>query len=199
MRKRQPANSSAAAAAGAPDRGRSQFRRESRARLNPREAGREPGEGPVCRKVWTSDGGLAAHQTRTQRDGGRHGTRLCPSQTFRPKSELSPGHEESQEAGSRDIGGQGCMRVCAGAPPPAQATPTGACLLPQRLRGGMGLGGWEGPGLYGWLRPRGLLLDERRRPTPPAYWRARADAAPHWSVLIWAPNSKILKVPAGAF
>lgn len=48
MRKRQPAKSAAqGAGAEAPGKGRSQFRRESRARLNPREAGPEPeGKGP---------------------------------------------------------------------------------------------------------------------------------------------------------
>jgi hypothetical protein len=68
-RKRQPANSVVAAAqyasAGAPGRGWSQFRRESRARLNPREAGPEPGEGLVFRKVCTQSGGFAALQTRS--------------------------------------------------------------------------------------------------------------------------------------
>lgn len=211
VRKRQPAKSVAAAAqyasAGAPGRGRSQFRRESRARRNPREAGPEPG-GRACLPEgvdlgWRVCSSANSHLTD---DGGRLEPRLCPSQTFRQKSELYPGHEDSREAGSRDNGvwgaGEGSMAGPTQTPRrlrrPRLRRPSRQ--LPQHLWGGEDLGVWAGPWLQGWLRPRALLLGRRGRPLmPPAYWHARANAAPHWSVPIWAPNSKILKVPAGAF
>lgn len=89
-------------------------------------------------------------------DGGRPGPCLYSSQTFRQKSELPPGHEDSREAGSRDNGGRAAWRVYAGTPPPSQATPTRGILAnSQHLRGGMhlGVGGAQAPGLAPPPRP----------------------------------------------
>lgn len=150
VRKRQPAKSVAAAAqyasAGAPGRGRSQFRRESRARRNPREAGPEPG-GRACLPEgvdlgWRVCSSANSHLTD---DGGRLEPRLCPSQTFRQKSELYPGHEDSREAGSRDNGvwgaGEGSMAGPTRTPRrlrrPRLRRPSRQ--LPQHLWGGEGI------------------------------------------------------------
>lgn len=84
---------------------------------------------------------------------------LCSSQTYRQKSELSPGHEDSREAGSRDNwGGRAAWRVYAGAPPPRRPRPHGgSCQLTQHLGGGEGgprsVGGALAPGLAPPLRP----------------------------------------------
>lgn len=75
-------------------------------------------------------------------------------------------------------------------------------VLPRPLpfRGGADPGGGRDPGSAAGSAPAASYWASEGVPlTPPTYWRARTDAAPHWSVLIWAPNSKILKVPAGAF
>ena len=42
-------------------------------------------------------------------------------------------------------------------------------------------------------------LEGGRPLPPPSHWSAPANDVPHWALRIWAPNSKILKVPAGAF
>lgn len=94
-------------------------------------------------------------------DGGRPGLRLCSPQTFRQKSELSPGHEDTREAGSRDSGG-GCgkraaWQVYADDPRPSQATPTRACLPAASAtlgsRGSGCVGGALAPGLAPPPRP----------------------------------------------
>lgn len=166
MRKRQPAKSVGAAAqyasARAPGRGRSQFRRESRARRNPREAGPEPRERACLPEGvdlrWRVCSSANWHVTD---DGGRLEPRLCASQTFRQKSELSPGHENSREAGSRDNGvwgrGRAAWRVYADAQPPSQATPTQAFSpAPSASLGRRGsgcVGGALAPGLAPPPRP----------------------------------------------
>lgn len=183
----------------APGKGRSQFRRESGARLNPREAGPElEGEGP-----WAAWRACRSPSSRFRDDGGRRGPNVCPSAICRPTSEPSAGHEDPREAGSRESGGDGGGQRGGSAqaprlrrPRPQRPLPPPSCLFgAARIgAGGRGPGSAAGPApAASYWSSEGVLL------TPSAYWRARADAAPHWSVPIWAPNSKILKVPAGAF
>lgn len=85
-RKREPANTAAAAAqyasAGAPDKGRSQFRRESRARLNPREAGLEPGKGRFSGRCGLSLAGLQISKLARNRRRKKTGARSVPITDF---------------------------------------------------------------------------------------------------------------------
>jgi hypothetical protein len=134
---------------------------------------------------------------------------LCPSDlqseagtVFRMESGLVEGQFLRRRRGARRIHAcvVGSLHVRLGRGLPALVGPAlgGPAPDPQHLSGRREPARWEGVELRCSVPPP-IGRGQGRPLPPPSYWCAPAIGAPHWPTLIWAPNSKILKVPAGAF